>query len=312
MSSQLFTSNGTWVCPVGTNFVGINASGGGNGGNAGTFTSATTGGAGGAGGTVIASQNVATIPGTTYAIIVGEGGLGATTAGGIGGVGGNTMFYGDSLLLITAFGGGGAVGGFGGVGSNNGMQGGNSIYFDGGLGGTTDNLSPAGGGGGGAGGSGLGANGGSGTGSRNGINAAANTGAGGGGGAGGVLFFGNWGMGGNGGSGYLEIVDSGGGSSTPTENIDVQLVGVVDGMNERFTIPSGAFIYSPPTQPIVVYLNGVKQHLGGSETLDGDYTLAVTTNGDGITTFDTIVMNNAPQPLPSPPDIITADYFIAT
>lgn len=83
---------------------------------------------------------------------------------------------------------------------------------------------------------------------------------------------------------------------------DVELIGDVDGTNVIFQIPSGTFIENPPLYKIIVYLNGVKQFY-----LD-DYLIAE--SGGVGTGYDTIVMIDAPEATPSPPDIITADYFI--
>jgi hypothetical protein len=83
---------------------------------------------------------------------------------------------------------------------------------------------------------------------------------------------------------------------------DIQLDGIVDGSNMVFTIPSGKFLVDG-THKIVVYINGVKQ------VYLTDYFIAE--SGGPGTGYDTVVMAIAPQVLPSPIDIITADYYLA-
>lgn len=82
---------------------------------------------------------------------------------------------------------------------------------------------------------------------------------------------------------------------------DVQLVGIVDGSNTVFTIPSGKFIQNT-TYKIIVYKNGVKQVY-----LD-DYFIAE--SGGPGTGYDTVVMVVPPTTTPPPVDIITADYYV--
>lgn len=86
------------------------------------------------------------------------------------------------------------------------------------------------------------------------------------------------------------------------EQQDIQLVGAVDGINTTYTIPSGTWIQSAPYK-IIVYKNGVKQVLGD------DFMIA---EGSGPGTgYNTVIMTIPPEAVPSPPDIITADYYIS-
>ena len=87
-----------------------------------------------------------------------------------------------------------------------------------------------------------------------------------------------------------------------TEWQDIQLVGVVDNVNTTYTIPSGTWIQSFPYK-IIVYKNGVKQVLGD------DYTIAES-NGVG-TGYDTVILAVALTTIPSPVDVITADYYMS-
>jgi hypothetical protein len=83
---------------------------------------------------------------------------------------------------------------------------------------------------------------------------------------------------------------------------DIQLVGVVDGANTTFIIPSGVWIQSAPYK-IIVYKNGVKQVY-----LD-DYIIA---EGGGVGTgYNTVIFTIPPTVTPSPVDVITADYYIS-
>ena len=84
---------------------------------------------------------------------------------------------------------------------------------------------------------------------------------------------------------------------------DVQLLGNVDGVNTIFTIPSGKFIQNS-IYKIIVYLNGVKQFQGGSES---DYMIAE--SGGTGTGYDTVIFVQAPNN-PSVADIVTADYYV--
>jgi hypothetical protein len=83
---------------------------------------------------------------------------------------------------------------------------------------------------------------------------------------------------------------------------DIQLVGPVDSVNNIFYIPSGFFIYND-NYKILVYRNGVRQAF-----LD-DYMIAE--SGGPGTGFNTVIFTNPPLSTPTPPDIITADYYIA-
>lgn len=85
------------------------------------------------------------------------------------------------------------------------------------------------------------------------------------------------------------------------EQQDIQLVGPVNGTNTTYTIPSGTWIQSAPYK-IIVYKNGVKQ------VLNDDYMIAQSIMGAG---YDTVIMTVPPAAVPSPPDIITADYYIS-
>jgi hypothetical protein len=99
--------------------------------------------------------------------------------------------------------------------------------------------------------------------------------------------------------GYVKSLLGQGG--TP-EQQDIQLVGAVNGMNTIFTIPTGTWIQNPPFK-IIVYKNGVKQ------VLNDDYIIA---EGGGLGTgYNTVIFSVAPEAIPAPPDVITADYYLS-
>lgn len=83
---------------------------------------------------------------------------------------------------------------------------------------------------------------------------------------------------------------------------DIELDGVVDGVNNIFTIPNGEKFLETSIYKIIVYMNGVKQFFGG------DYLIAE--SGGVGTGYDTVIMTTVPSPTPSPPDVITADYYV--
>jgi hypothetical protein len=85
------------------------------------------------------------------------------------------------------------------------------------------------------------------------------------------------------------------GLQIPVELQDITLVGVVNGINTLFSIPSGTFIYSPPSYKIVVYWNGVKQ------VFNDDYILGPHSNG-----YSSVILTIPPQV----GDVITADYYL--
>ena len=110
-----FKTSGTWVCPSGVTLVwatGVGAGGGGGGDNTGTHIGIQYGG-GGKGQPCI-SVPITVVPGRTYNIAVGSGGLGGVSAGNTGsssGTNGGATTLVDStnssVLLNLAGGGGG-------------------------------------------------------------------------------------------------------------------------------------------------------------------------------------------------------------
>lgn len=84
------------------------------------------------------------------------------------------------------------------------------------------------------------------------------------------------------------------------KNEDIKLIGTVNDLNTVYYIPNGFFIQDD-IYKIVVYKNGVKQVF-----LD-DYFIAES-EGLGVG-FDTVILVIPPETIPSPDDIITADYY---
>jgi glycine rich protein len=241
LSSQIFTSNGTWVCPDNITTAMFIGFGGGGGGGGADVTSA----GGGGGGSIQSTQSSTVIPGTSYTITIGTGGSGGTSNSD-GSDGSSTTVITGSSVIFSALGGGKGASGTlswgglpfatGGAFYNTASQSGTSTIVPqpgcgapayanigvftitsgfsnlvGGFsGGTSGTISGGfGGGGGGAGAGGTGGNGGNGNNSSGpgnpGSSAAANSGAG-GGGAGQNTGSGAIASGGAGGSGYLCIV----------------------------------------------------------------------------------------------------------
>jgi hypothetical protein len=85
------------------------------------------------------------------------------------------------------------------------------------------------------------------------------------------------------------------------EQQDIKLVGIVNGINTIFTIPSDTWIQASPYK-IIVYKNGVKQ------VLSDDY--MISESGGPGTGYNTIIFTVPPSPMPVPADIMTADYYI--
>lgn len=145
LTSEIFTSSGTWTAPAGVTKVHVimrpGAGGGGGGGAGGLGFGGATGGGGGGGrggGGGGAAQLIRSwlnvTPGTSYSVTVGAGGAGgagsATTTGGNGGNGGISSF--GSLMSVGRL--AVPIGGSGGTG---GAAGASGTVGAGGAGGTT-------------------------------------------------------------------------------------------------------------------------------------------------------------------------------
>ncbi len=174
-----YTTAGTysWVCPEGVYSVSAVAVGGGGSGGAAYWA-----GGGGGGGGLGYKNNIPVVPGNSYTVVVGAGGLGVSANAGGQGTSGTDSYF---ISNTTVKGGGGAAGT--GTSSDGNTQysggaGGSYVGDGGGTGGTggTSNSDSAGGGGGAAGYSG---NGGNGAGNQNGFVASAGSGGAGSGGA---------------------------------------------------------------------------------------------------------------------------------
>ena len=105
MYSQTFTADGYWTAPAGVHTVNISAFGGGGGGGG---NQSSGGGAGGGGSYLQTVNGVTVIPGNSYYVVIGAGGLGGLVGTADGGNGGATSFG----TLFYAIGAGGATGGF--------------------------------------------------------------------------------------------------------------------------------------------------------------------------------------------------------
>lgn len=90
-----FTNSGTWTAPAGVTSVTVDAWGGGGAG--GGQNQNSDGGGGGGGGAYSRSASVAVIPGNTYTVTVGAGGVAVVS--GTGGAGGDSFFISTSTVL---------------------------------------------------------------------------------------------------------------------------------------------------------------------------------------------------------------------
>jgi hypothetical protein len=97
-----FVVSGIWTAPAGVTTIDVEAWGGGGAG--GGQNQGTDGGGGGGGGAYSKVSGLTVIPGNTYAVTVGAGGIGV--AGGTGGTGGDSYFIDITTVLAT-----GGVGG---------------------------------------------------------------------------------------------------------------------------------------------------------------------------------------------------------
>lgn len=196
-SPYTLTATGSWTAPDGINAVKVECWAGGGAGGTATGTAGSSGG-GGAGGCYVMDRAYTVIPGNSYTVTVGAGGVHTTTPtdNTAAPSGGDTWF--DSTSGVVAKGGVGGIGrttvavGAGGSGSTTGCIG--DAFFAGGDGAAGTSTIGGGGGGGagstGAGGSASGSTAGTGTSTAGGngstgvtsANAAAATAAGGGGG----------------------------------------------------------------------------------------------------------------------------------
>lgn len=147
--TDTFTASGTWTAPAGVTSVDVEVWGGGGGGGGQNRNS--DGGGGGGGGAYSRVVGIAVIPGTTYTVAVGAGGLGGT--GAAGNPGGDSYFINAATVMAKGGAGGspstgtpppGGAGGAAaaGVGTTrysggNGGQGRNSNTGEGGPGGSS-------------------------------------------------------------------------------------------------------------------------------------------------------------------------------
>lgn len=155
-----FNSNGTYTVPAGVTSITVEAWGAGGGGGGGNTANAASGGGGGA----HTRYNFTVIPGNTYTINVGAGGV-TSTAGG-----NSTVLLGATTVIRAAGGGGGSAAGIAGAARAGGAGGAASagipstgvglIITSGGNGGSNTTNSRGGAGGGGS--AGTGGNGGNG------------------------------------------------------------------------------------------------------------------------------------------------------
>ncbi len=113
VSTQVFTTSGTYTAPTGLAYAIVEVVSGGGGGGAGDATP-HSGGGGGGGGYARAILTAATI-GASQTVTIGNGGAGGIY-GGIGAASGGTTSFGSYLSATGGGGGNPIIGGLGGVG----------------------------------------------------------------------------------------------------------------------------------------------------------------------------------------------------
>lgn len=128
-----YTANGTFVCPDHVTRGRIREWGGGAGGGGGGAAAGPYGGGGGGSG-AYAESAVSLVPGTSYAVVIGQGGAGGTA--GNNGTAGTATSFGGSLVVANGGSAGVAATGLAnGAGGAGGTVGANNVDFAGGNGG---------------------------------------------------------------------------------------------------------------------------------------------------------------------------------
>lgn len=94
-ATDIFTASGTWTAPAGVTSVDVEVWGGGGAGGGQNLNS--DGGGGGGGGAYSKVIGVTVVPGNTYAVTVGAGGVGVVA--GTGGVGGDSHFINAATVM---------------------------------------------------------------------------------------------------------------------------------------------------------------------------------------------------------------------
>ena len=235
VNQATITTSGTWTCPAGVTSIQVEAWGGGGSGG-----SSSTGGVGGggAGGSYVINQNVTVVPGTSYTVTIGTGGVANNNGSANGTAGGNSQF--SSTVPVIANGGviGANATGTGVINTAFGLGGVNTVGGSGGtvtIGGSGANAAASRGG---KGGDGAGPNGGAGGASDTVTSGTGNSGSSPGGGGSGAFGAATGGRaGGAGGAGQIKITYTVGVPNAPT--IGTATVSGVSGQASiSFTAPT--------------------------------------------------------------------------
>ena len=235
VNQATITTSGTWTCPAGVTSIQVEAWGGGGSGG-----SSSTGGVGGggAGGSYVINQNVTVVPGTSYTVTIGTGGVANNNGSANGTAGGNSQF--SSTVPVIANGGviGANATGTGVINTAFGLGGVNTVGGSGGtvtIGGSGANAAASRGG---KGGDGAGPNGGAGGASDTVTSGTGNSGSSPGGGGSGAFGAATGGRaGGAGGAGQIKITYTVGVPNAPT--IGTATVSGVSGQASiSFTVPA--------------------------------------------------------------------------
>jgi len=336
VGQQAFTTPGTydWVCPPGVTSVSVVAVGAGGAGA--VVAGVSIGGAGGGLGYV---NNLTVVPGNTYTVVVGAGGVWMGANGGdssfnttsvIGG-GGHTGSTSSSAFTGTG-GGNGGGGGYGGI-SNDGGGGGAGGYSGAGGAGGNYGGTGASGLGGGAGGGGIANYAGGGVGllgqGTSGLGGGISTsdnGAGGSGGDNGLgTYGGNYGGGGTnepGGSGAVRVIWPGNTRLFPATNTADQPAGTATGPIESITasggVPPYTFTWTSPAGTSIINQTTsgggatgncqVQAVLLPGQTITGSLATLVTDSVSNTASNSTSLSMNATEPYLAP----TVYYVVAS
>lgn len=132
MTVEVFTESGSWTCPSGVRFVWVTLCGAGGGGGGGNTSFS---GSGGGGGACVMDHVMRVTPSSSYAFVVGQGGIGIVNGDGTSG--GASSFEGDDYSVTAGGGGKGLLannpplnGGAGNIVDNSNWQ---ATYLDAGM-----------------------------------------------------------------------------------------------------------------------------------------------------------------------------------
>jgi hypothetical protein len=294
------TSSGTWICPANVTSVQVECwGGGGAGGSAYKPVSGNAFGGGGAGGAYAKKNSVTVVPGTSYTIAIGSGGVSAISPSLTTVSGGDSWFGIGSLTNCLAKGGAGgqsvissgsSILGSGGIGSTSNCVG--DIFYTGGNG-CAGQGSPTNTGGGGGGSAGN---------TSSGLSATSYLGA---------TAVNTGGSGGNGkdstgnGNGSQGGSPGGGGGGARGSSVGSQTIGGTGGSGQVvLTVASIAAASNPAVIPVILALSNTNQTYDGSPKA-----VTVTSTPPGATPIS-VTYSNPTYPVTSNPPTDAGSYSV--